>query len=237
MAEKRAVPQDYMDHVKKHVPILHSFGLSRAADYLEKWADRTLELAPPLDISAPLGFFSVIMFSFWFIPLFCGSTLLHFCVRTTLILRCEFGPKTLARVTPQFLERVRSFEPAPNNLKFLGGVFLMYFGVFLKFFCWDKILFDHNLVGFPTTTLFPGLSGDRTIAKMQRCTLSERSELSFCKLRRWHGLVACHGHMLWTCQPEQLTRLRPRPSQKRKGKPKPGLVDCLKISKFRIYGS
>ncbi len=46
--------QEYIDHVMKFVPTLRSYGLDRAANYLECWLDGNLDLVPPLDISALL---------------------------------------------------------------------------------------------------------------------------------------------------------------------------------------
>lgn len=48
--------QEYMDHVRRYLPALRSYGLDRAANHLECWLDGNLDPAPPLDISAPLDF-------------------------------------------------------------------------------------------------------------------------------------------------------------------------------------
>lgn len=49
------MPADYVDHIKKHIPILRSYNLNEAADHFERWVNGDLELSPPLDISARLG--------------------------------------------------------------------------------------------------------------------------------------------------------------------------------------
>lgn len=54
-APKRSIPSEYVDHIRKHIPILRSYGLEKAADHLEQWVGGTLALAPALDISAFMG--------------------------------------------------------------------------------------------------------------------------------------------------------------------------------------
>ena len=53
-AEKRKVSTEYRDHVRKFVPTLQSYSLTRAAEHLQKWVDNELEMAPLLDVSAQL---------------------------------------------------------------------------------------------------------------------------------------------------------------------------------------
>ena len=57
MAEKRDIGDDYRDHIKKYLPMMHdpSFGLHQAADYLQNYVNGTLPLAPLVDVDATPG--------------------------------------------------------------------------------------------------------------------------------------------------------------------------------------
>ena len=51
---RNLIPDDYKDHLKKFAPVLRSYGLDRAADYLLSWSQGNLDQKPLLDISARL---------------------------------------------------------------------------------------------------------------------------------------------------------------------------------------
>lgn len=55
VAKKRDMSHAFVDNIKKHCPVLRSFGLNRAAIHLEEWIDGSLQLEPPPDVSASLA--------------------------------------------------------------------------------------------------------------------------------------------------------------------------------------
>ena len=46
--------KDYVEHIRKHLPILESYGFSKAVRYLREWIDGCYEAPVPLDVSACL---------------------------------------------------------------------------------------------------------------------------------------------------------------------------------------
>lgn len=55
-APRRKLSADYVDHVKKFVPVLRSYDLGRAADHLDQWIEGVLPLAPLADITPSPGY-------------------------------------------------------------------------------------------------------------------------------------------------------------------------------------
>ena len=54
-AERNPLSEETRDHYRKRIPILRSYGLATAANYLDDWITDQLELAPLLDVSAHLA--------------------------------------------------------------------------------------------------------------------------------------------------------------------------------------
>lgn len=55
VAANNPLTADYKDHLRKYAPILASYGLNEAAEYLQMWANGGIKPAPLLDISACPG--------------------------------------------------------------------------------------------------------------------------------------------------------------------------------------
>ena len=50
-APRRKLSPDYVEHVKKFVPVLRNYDLGRAAGHLDQWVEGVLPLAPLADIT------------------------------------------------------------------------------------------------------------------------------------------------------------------------------------------
>lgn len=52
IADRNPISEEFKQQVLKHVPTMRSYGLSDAAEYLEKWVCGRMELEPLLDVTA-----------------------------------------------------------------------------------------------------------------------------------------------------------------------------------------
>lgn len=59
LLDRNPIGQDYADHITKHLSVLRSYGLHKAAQYLEEWVSGTTSQEPLLDVSAPLDISSM----------------------------------------------------------------------------------------------------------------------------------------------------------------------------------
>ena len=54
VAARNTIAEDFKQQILKHLPIMRSYGLTDAADYMESWVLGTMPLEPLLEVRATL---------------------------------------------------------------------------------------------------------------------------------------------------------------------------------------